>query len=290
MYVRTDRSYGVNEVLLASVLGAGVFSILGGQPLTIVGVTGPITVFNYTIYNIITPNGIAFFPFMACYVTRFSCDTSGFYVALVYIQKGVQVITDQYESGPIDPSAYLSIVIALLVTVFGYFCNLIGRSPLFWRFFRIFVSDYGISLTVIFFTGFPHIGHMRAVGLQRLPTNEAFGTTSGRDWLVHFWEIDAGHVFLAIPFGFLLTVLFYFDHNVSVILQIQDILMEGMIKELASTGGPWRAVTAVCQPTRSAMISSYSHRTSTYGSSAKDAVDNSTFRKHLLSFAPQYKE
>ncbi|ODQ50900.1 anion exchange family protein [Saitoella complicata NRRL Y-17804] len=237
MYVRTDRSYGVNETLLASVLGSAVFSIIGGQPLCIVGVTGPITVFNYTVYDIITPHGIPFFPFMAwiciwsaimhwilaitnaCnglkYVTRFSCDIFGFYVALIYIQKGVQVITDQYETGPADPAAYLSIAIATFVTVFGYICTLIGRAPLLWRFLRVFINDYGTPLTIVFFTGFPHIGHMRAVELLRLPTSGAFDTTSGRGWFVHFWDISVGQVFLAIPFAILLTILFYFDHNVS---------------------------------------------------------------------------
>ena len=46
MFTKTDMHYGVNEVLLASVLGAVVFSLLACQPLVIVGVTGPITVFN----------------------------------------------------------------------------------------------------------------------------------------------------------------------------------------------------------------------------------------------------
>jgi hypothetical protein len=54
-YEKTGGSYGVNECLLASVLGSVVFSLLAAQPLCIVGVTGPITVFNYTVYNIITP-------------------------------------------------------------------------------------------------------------------------------------------------------------------------------------------------------------------------------------------
>lgn len=35
-------SFGVNEVLLASVLGAVVFSVAAAQPLVIVGVTGTI--------------------------------------------------------------------------------------------------------------------------------------------------------------------------------------------------------------------------------------------------------
>lgn len=40
MFQNTDSNYGVNEVLLASVLGAVVFSLFAGQPLVIVGVTG----------------------------------------------------------------------------------------------------------------------------------------------------------------------------------------------------------------------------------------------------------
>ncbi|TVY91715.1 putative transporter [Lachnellula willkommii] len=46
MFTKTNMSFGVNEVLLASVLGSVVFSIFAAQPLVIVGVTGPITVFN----------------------------------------------------------------------------------------------------------------------------------------------------------------------------------------------------------------------------------------------------
>ena len=40
MFQSTGSSYGVNEVLLASVLGSVVFSIFAAQPLVIVGVTG----------------------------------------------------------------------------------------------------------------------------------------------------------------------------------------------------------------------------------------------------------
>lgn len=40
MFTKTSMSYGVNEVLLASVLGAVVFAIFAVQPLVIVGVTG----------------------------------------------------------------------------------------------------------------------------------------------------------------------------------------------------------------------------------------------------------
>jgi MFS superfamily sulfate permease-like transporter len=64
MFQNTGSNYGVNEVLLASVLGAVVFSIFSAQPLVIVGVTGPITVFNSTVYNIMKPTGVNYLGFM----------------------------------------------------------------------------------------------------------------------------------------------------------------------------------------------------------------------------------
>ncbi|KAH7321704.1 HCO3 transporter family-domain-containing protein [Rhexocercosporidium sp. MPI-PUGE-AT-0058] len=233
MFTKTDMSYGVNEVLLASVLGSVVFAVFAAQPLVIVGVTGPITVFNYTVYDIMTPTGTNYFAFMALiglwslvmhwilaitnacnalkYVTRFSCDIFGFYVAFIYLQKGIQVLTRQGSTEPF----YLSIVISLLVLVVGYLCGVIGSSPLFQHYIRVFIKDYGTPLTVVFFTGFVHIGRMRDVNLQTLPTSKAFFPTMDRGWFIHFWDISVGDVFIAIPFAILLTILFYFDHNVS---------------------------------------------------------------------------
>lgn len=43
------------------------------------------------------------------YVTRFSCDTFGFYVAAVYVQYGIQVVTRQFSQTS-TPSAFLGIM------------------------------------------------------------------------------------------------------------------------------------------------------------------------------------
>lgn len=180
-------SFGVNEVLLSSVLGAVVFALFAAQPLVIVGVTGPITVFNYTVYDIMVPTGTNYFAFMALiglyfpllpspyplpqanktlrwslvmhwilaltnacnalkYVTRFSCDIFGFYVAFIYLQKGIQVLTRQGS----DEAFYLSIVVALLVLVVGYLCGVIGESSLFMHYVRVFIKDYGTPLVSCF--------------------------------------------------------------------------------------------------------------------------------------------
>ncbi|KAI2621712.1 HCO3 transporter family-domain-containing protein [Hypoxylon sp. NC1633] len=233
MFTKTNMQYGVNEVLLASVLGAVVFAILACQPLVIVGVTGPITVFNYTVYDIMTPTGTNYLAFMcwiglwslvfhwilavtnSCdwlrYVTRFPCDIFGFYVAFIYLQKGVQVLERFGDGAPF----YLSVMVALLVFMVAYACGELGGSALFRHPVRVFLKDYGTPLTVVFFTGFVHLGRMRSIELERLPTSAAFFPTADRGWLVSPRDLLVGDVFIAVPFAILLTILFYFDHNVS---------------------------------------------------------------------------
>lgn len=233
MFTRTHSQYGVNEVLLSSVLGSVVFSLLACQPLVIVGVTGPITVFNYTVYDIMVPTGVDYLSFMcwiglwalvmhwalaitnSCnwlrYVTRFPCDIFGFYVAFIYLQKGVQVLVLQGQA----EAFYLSVMVAMLVFVIAYACGELGKSTLFHHHVRVFLKDYGTPLTVIFFTGFVHMGRMNDVQLESLPTSTAFFPTGNRGWFIHFWNIPVKDVFLAIPFAMLLTILFWFDHNVS---------------------------------------------------------------------------
>ncbi|KAI0434561.1 HCO3 transporter family-domain-containing protein [Xylaria sp. FL1042] len=233
MFTKTHMQYGVNEVLLASVLGAVVFSIIACQPLVIVGVTGPITVFNYTVYDIVTPLGTNYLAFMcwiglwavllhwilaitnSCnwlkYVTRFPCDIFGFYVAFIYLQKGIQVLERFGDGAPF----YLSLSVALLVFAIAYICGELGGTALFRHPVRIFLKDYGTPLTIIFFTGFVHFGRMKSVELERLPTTRPFFPTADRPWLVELWDIEVREVFLALPFAVLLTILFWFDHNVS---------------------------------------------------------------------------
>lgn len=145
------------------------------------------------------------------YVTRFPCDIFGFYVACIYLQKGVQVLDLLGE----HEAFYLSIMVALLVFMTAYVCGELGRSSLFTHPVRVFLKDYGTPLTVVFFSGFVHIGKMRGVHLDNLPVGIAFQPTAPRGWLVEFWNLSVSDVFLALPFAVLLTVLFWFDHNVS---------------------------------------------------------------------------
>lgn len=243
MFDHTNNSYGVNEVLLSNAMGGIVFGIFSGSPLCIVGVTGPISIFNYTVYDIITPKGIPYFAFMCwiCiwamgfhfiiaftnsvnfmrYVTKFSCDVFGFFINVVYIQKGIQILTHQFKTTDLA-SAYASIVLALVMAIFGIAAQVFGeKSHYLPSRFRTFIRDYSTPLCVVFFSGFIHFGgYLNDVDFARLPITRSFHPTDTinrkDDWFIRFWEgVSVGDVFLAVPFAILLTCLFYYDHNIS---------------------------------------------------------------------------
>ncbi|KAJ7242867.1 HCO3 transporter family-domain-containing protein [Mycena haematopus] len=235
--IETTNQYGVSEVLISSFMAAFIFSCFGAQPLTI---AGPITVFNKTIFTIIEsrPNKPNYLQFVGwvylwaailhwvtailnfCnflkYVTLFSCDTFGFYVAWVYLQYGVQVLTRQLDANPqSSPGPLVSIILALLMLVTSFLFQFLSKQDFFHRHTRRFLADYGMPISLIASSGMAYWGRFNATNPATLPVGRAFQAAGGRDWLVKFWELDGKWVGIAFPFGFVLWILFFFDHNVS---------------------------------------------------------------------------
>ncbi|KAF8599454.1 hypothetical protein BDV93DRAFT_497765 [Ceratobasidium sp. AG-I] len=236
--IETTSQYGVSEVLLSSFMAAFIFSVISCQPLCIAGVTGPITVLNKTIYDILktrqdAPEYLHFIGWVYLwaaimhwvaaalnaanflrYVTRFSCDTFGFYVAWVYLQYGVQVLTRQLTV--VEPaSVFVSIILAITMLVLGHMFGMLSRSSLGHRLARRFCADYGMPISVVACSGLAYWGRFNLANPLTLPTSGSFSPAGGRPWLVKFWELDGKWVGIALPFGFVLFILFYFDHNVS---------------------------------------------------------------------------
>lgn len=240
--IETTDQYGVAEVLLSSFVAAFIFSFLGAQPLTIAGVTGPITVFNKTIYDILQreANPPVYLHFIGwvylwgailhwitgvlnwCnflqYVTLFSCDTFGFYVSWVYLQYGIQVLTRQLQESDILGSpdgAFVSIILAILMLVVCFLFQSLSQKTFFHRHTRRFLADYGMPISLVACSAMAYWGRFNSADPATLPVGHAFQAAGGRDWLVPFWQLEGKWVGIAFPFGVVLWILFFFDHNVS---------------------------------------------------------------------------
>ncbi|EDK38697.2 hypothetical protein PGUG_02795 [Meyerozyma guilliermondii ATCC 6260] len=174
MFDKTENSYGVNEVLMSSAFAGVAFGLFSGQPLCIVGVTGPISIFSYTVYELIGPRGTPYFPFM-CWIylwsmifhfilaftnsvsflkiiSSYSCDVFGFFICVVYIQKAIQLLNGQFHHVDLA-SGYASVMIALLMVACGVGSHIFGSQLHYFNpvVRKIFV-DYGVPASVIFFT------------------------------------------------------------------------------------------------------------------------------------------
>ncbi|EDR13740.1 uncharacterized protein LACBIDRAFT_230567 [Laccaria bicolor S238N-H82] len=239
--IETTEQYGVTEILLSSFMAAFIFSVFGAQPLTIAGVTGPITVFNKTIFDILSreanpPNYLQFIGwvylwaaifhwitaiFNCCnllkYVTLFSCDTFGFYVSWVYLQYGVQVITRQHITvdSPQSQGYFVTIILALVMLVTCFLFQSLSQTTYFHRHVRRFLADYGMPASLVATSAMAYWGKFNATNPLTLPAGHSFQLAGGRELLVKFWQLEGRWVGIALPFGLVLWILFFFDHNVS---------------------------------------------------------------------------
>ena len=247
MNYRTGGSYGLNELIAGAALGVVVWPLFAVQPLTIVGVTGLINLVNYTQYDIVVGHygfdRMAYLRFQAwtliwaaafhflvavlniCDFTRFITDmtsnTFGFYVGIVYIQKGIELLIEEFEPLPLDnATGWLSVTIAILFTVSVYWLEKVGKTSYLPFRLRSSVAGYAFIAGILFWTGFSHFPDhsLRQIPIARVPTTAAFLPTLDRSWFLDFWNIELKWVFIAAPFGFLIMLLFYFDHNVSSVM------------------------------------------------------------------------
>ncbi|CAF1613900.1 unnamed protein product, partial [Didymodactylos carnosus] len=104
---KTNNKLGVNEMLLASSLNGLLFGLFSGQPLLILGPTGPFLVFEEMVYDLCKSLNCDFWTVRCCvslwttffiivlvafegsfmirHVTRFTEEIFAFIIALVYL-------------------------------------------------------------------------------------------------------------------------------------------------------------------------------------------------------------
>mmetsp|Transcript_18471 Transcript_18471/g.31047 ORF Transcript_18471/g.31047 Transcript_18471/m.31047 type:complete len:581 (-) Transcript_18471:659-2401(-) len=239
----TENHYGVTEVLLSTTLCGSFFALFGGQPLIIVGVTGPVSIFSITAYEISKSLDVKFLPWMAWIsfwsmlmhlalavtnscslirlVTRFSCESFGFLIAIIYIKNAVVDLVKFFDEDPLD-AALLQLVICFgsfwLCLQLSKFKELSFFSPLA----RDVISDYAIPIGMIVFSAVPFIPKFDDSKISMLDVPDEFQTSSGRGWFVDWMDISIVGIISAIVPAFVLTVLFFFDHNVSSLLSQQN--------------------------------------------------------------------
>lgn len=243
LYVRTGKTWGTIEVVFSTGLCGLIFSVLSSQPLTILGVTGPFSVLAETLYELCRDSfRIEFLPFMAWslihafwmhillavlnahdwtmhYVTNFSADIFSLLNSIIYFHKAVQELQRNHAEVPLDSFLYS------VIGCIGTFLLAVGLSGankwgVLHRYIRLFLSEYAAAISIILFIGFPNIGELASLQKAKLAVSSSFAPSlPGRTkFFVEFWHLPVPWVFAAIIPGAIITVLFFFDHEISSII------------------------------------------------------------------------
>jgi boron transporter len=237
---RTHGHQGVFEVLLSMAVGGTLFALIAGQPLVIVGVTGPVCVFCATVYDLAAAAGLdyaAFFVWIslwaaamhvvlaglgACsavrFVTPFSGEIFGALISLIYAFEGCSELARQLSGDSRSDSALLALILG--VATFAISRNLARAQS--WsigtRRLREALADYGPAVAVVLCSAAQFLPAFAHVPLRMLRVPPEFGPSIPRPWVPPFWSVPGWAIAAALGPAAFLTALLFFDHNISSLL------------------------------------------------------------------------
>lgn len=236
----TMGEIGVAEMLLATAVSGVIFALVGGQPLIILGSTGPLLVFITMLYELCRRGNLPFLEVYTCvglwtalftillaltdasclirFFTRFTDEIFAALIAMIFIweavKKIVQNLHDAHSQEKEHDVAFLSLILSLGTFAMAMLLSRFRKTRYLQPAFREFFADFGPTIAVVSMLCFS-LSFYPEVEPEALEVPEQFGPTSDRKWLVNpltvpkwIWFASAGPALLA-------TVLVYLDQNIT---------------------------------------------------------------------------
>jgi hypothetical protein len=154
------------------------------------------------------------------YVTTFSTEIFSLLNSIIYFHKAIQELQRAHSS--LSFASFLYSIIgasgSCLLAIFLSTAEI--WKPLFHKYFRMGLKEYAAAISIVLWIGIPHIGELNTLDRQTLQVSTSFRPTSPDRtvFFVKFWELPVSWIFAALIPGFIITALFFFDHEVSSII------------------------------------------------------------------------
>jgi mannitol/fructose-specific phosphotransferase system IIA component (Ntr-type) len=234
---QTGGAIGAVEMLAATAICGVIYALFGGQPLIILGGTGPLLVITAIIYGICESMGIPFLPTyfwvgmwsalftliaaatdlsaLMRYFTRFTDEIFAALISIIFIVQAVQALLGEFGD---DAGHHEASFLALIL---GIGCFWVASALFRFRHgvylrprVREFLADFGPAIALAAMTLIA-LGFRENVDLAHLAAPEEFGTTSGRDWLVDPFEAPKWVWLASAGPAILVTILVFLDQNIT---------------------------------------------------------------------------
>lgn len=239
MYDVTDGQIGATEMLVATAGCGIVFALFAGQPLIILGGTGPLLVFTGILWQLCRSLGI---PFLETYTwvglwtavftvllavtnasslirhfTRFTDEIFAALISLIFIVESVSRIVHYVNDARAGELAY-DVAFLSLIMAFGTFAMAmllarLRRSRYAVPQVREFLADFGPTMAIVLMLLFGML--FPDVKPETLQIPDGFGTSSGRSWMVSLFNAPVWVWFAATGPALLASVLVFLDQNIT---------------------------------------------------------------------------
>ena len=239
MFFATGGMIGATEMLVATAICGIVYALTSGQPLIVLGGTGPLLVFTGLLYQLCQSLEIPFLESYAwvglwtgifvvllavtdasCLIrhfTRFTDEIFAGLISLIFIVEAVSSIIGYVNEAHGDSLAhdvaFLSLLMAMGTFIIAMMLSRLRKSRYLIPPVREMLSDFGPTLAIVLMLLFGML--FPDVTPTPLKVPKEFGTTTGREWLVPMMKAPMWVWFASIGPALLATVLIYLDQNIT---------------------------------------------------------------------------
>lgn len=232
----TGGQIGAVETLMASAISGLVWALFAGQPLAILGATGPNVIFTGILYGLCVHYDAPFLETAACtglwsmlfmwilaatdasvlirFFSRFTDEIFAVLISLIFIVQALGDIGAGFEDPAVaDDTALLTLVLALGTFGVAFSLSRFRRSPFLLARVREFLADFGPAIAIIAMSALAL--YLHRVDLPNLPVPDTLAPSVERSWLVNPFAAPRW-VWLAsaVP-ALLLTILVWFNQNIT---------------------------------------------------------------------------
>jgi len=274
---------GTMEAVGATALGGVLYALFAGQPITIIGTTGPLLAFLKVLYDACAAYQIPFLPVYAWvglwsslflylssffslsnlveYFTKFTDDIFSTLISVIFIFEAIKELYLGFANPAITGlQATSRMIIALTTFTVARSLSSLRKTPYFPRKVRSLIADFAPTLGVLSgIAAAKGISSRYAVNLPMLAVPAVLSTTSGRPWLVDIFTVSNKVKLLAILPALMATVLLFMDQNITVRLIMSkknklkkgsgihlDMLIVAIVTTITSVlGMPWMVAATV---------------------------------------------
>ncbi|MBN3305497.1 S4A8 protein, partial [Amia calva] len=246
----TEGSISAIESLFGASLTGIAFSVFAGQPLTILGSTGPVLVFEKILYKFCKDYGLSYLSLrtsiglwtaflclllvatdassLVCYITRFTEEAFAALICIIFIYEALEKLVDLGEMYPINMNNdldnltfYTCLCKFVQACLFQLWQNTWFTRPGLIRsngvLVRSTISDFAVFLTILIMVV---VDYLVGIPSPKLQVPDRFEPTSKhRGWLIDplgdnpWWTLLAA----AIP-ALLCTILIFMDQQITAVI------------------------------------------------------------------------